>query len=197
MIRKIFLIILIIFTLAFYGIALAISWNTLIPFWIPLVVSLFLSLLSGILLSTYWHPLTLSKSFWLNYAVHSVFLCGVLLCIFYAVNSAFPRRGSLHEEKCLVTKKIVKERHHSRRVGRGRYVQGEAYKVYSFEVRFPDGSEKEFPASIERYRRLHLDDTISLNLEEGFFGVPIVRRGEKYVDVPHADRRSKIRNARH
>ena len=80
------------------------------------------------------------------------------------------------------TQEFHKVRHKSRRVGRNRYVQGEAYNVYYIKVRFGNDLLKELQVERNRYTRLHKGDTLSLFVSEGALGIPVLKynRVSKY-----------------
>ena len=184
MIRKILLVILILLILISYTTAFLLSDLTILPLWIPLSASILITALSGIFLWKSWRSFTRIRTFAVNYACHCVVATGLLLCAFFSLNTILANKDSLHEEKCTVTRKFVEERHHSRRVGRGRYVRGEPYNVYFFEVRFPDGKTKKFETTFTHYRRVRINDTVTLSMVKGLFGIPVVRRDRKYLAKP-------------
>lgn len=172
--KKILCGVLLLLTMIFYGIEMAMADNALVATWIPWTICGSMALISGLTLWRIWAKLTGSEKFWLNYACHVVFSCGLLLCAFYGLNKSFADKETLHCEKVVVERKYYKVRHKTRRVGRRTYANGEPYKVYFLEIRFPDGRTKEMPATTDYYRKIHKGDTISLEMEMGLFRIPVI-----------------------
>lgn len=188
--KKILWGVLILIAMLFYGIGLVMWENALIAAWIPWTICGGLSLLSGVTLWRLWRHITGSEKFWLNYACHVVFTCGMLFCAFFVINKSFADKTTLHTEKAVVVRKYYKERHKTRRVGRRTYVSGETYKSYYFELQFPTGKLKEISSTTDNYRKTHKGDTIALDVEMGLFHIPIILRKGKTKDVPPSKRYS-------
>lgn len=162
----------------------ALSQYTLLSFGIPLVRSAVVSLLFGMALHRLgmWAWLTGSKKFLLNYLCCSVCTCVLVLSLFYICNYAFANDEGGGMRSAVIEAKFHKVRHKSRRVGRNRYVQGEAYNVYYIKVRFGNDLLKELQVERNRYARLHKGDTLSLFVSEGALGIPVLKynRVSKY-----------------
>ena len=93
-----------------------------------------------------------------------------------------------------VESKYTKTRHRSRRLGRNRYAQGEAYKVYYIGVGLPDGRIKEMSATLKEYNRVRRGDTLAFPVERGFFGVPVIKRRGSTTEVLPSGYRRQFRS---
>lgn len=172
--------------------AYSLSQYTLVDFSTPLTGFALVGLLSGMYLwkARMWVWLTGSAKFAPNYLCHSLCTCVLGLALFYIGNYALADDERGGERNAVVEAKYQKTRHKSRRAGRNRYVQGEAYSVYYMRVRFGDGYSKELQIEQKRYARLHKGDTVSLFVSEGLFRIPVVKfnrvarytRGSSYRD---------------
>lgn len=164
----------------------ALSQYTLAGFFIPSMYAAALSLLSGVVMWKWgiWRWLTRSEKFLPNYMVHSV-CTGILgLSLFYICNYAFANDKNGKTRNCVVEKKFTRVRHKSRRVGRNRYTQGEAYSVYYIKIRLENGLTKELQTERNRYAGLHRGDTLKLPVSDGLFGIPVIKynRMAKYTN---------------
>lgn len=162
----------------------ALSQYTLVPFGVPLVRSVVVSLIFGMALHRLgmWAWLTGTTKFLLNYLCCSVCTCVLVLSLFYVCNYAFADDEGGGMRSAVIETKFHKVRHKSRRVGRNRYVQGEAYNVYYIKVRFDNDLVKELQVERNRYTRLHKGDTLSLFVSKGALGIPVLKynRMSKY-----------------
>ena len=191
-----FLVVLLIFICVFlYAIAVSIHSNTMIDGWLPAVGASVLAAISGTTLARIWQKITGSSKFAVNYICNLIFATGLLLALFYGCNFAFSRGATSEPHEAIVEKKYSKVRHHSRRVGRNRYVRGEAYNVYYIDVRFDNGRMKDLSMPFERYRRIHVGDTLSIPFEKGLFGIPVIKRRGTPVDAPQSDYSRQFRRS--
>lgn len=97
---------------------------------------------------------------------------------FLSINILFPKKESRTEISAVVRKVYSETRHRSRRVGRRYVANGEEYKVYYMDVEFPGGYVKPRQIDFRCFRGTHPGDTLIINLETGFFGVPFVASGK-------------------
>lgn len=111
---------------------------------------------------------------WL-YVISQLLSGGVMLMtLFYAVNFVFADDNPV-AEAAVVTGIYSEERHHKRRVGRGRYVDGEAYSVYKADVTVSDGLRVTISLTPGEYVRLHAGDSVKMRVAGGLFGFDVVR----------------------
>ncbi len=167
--------IVIFLTIIFYIGAYTLQSYTLIQFWIPVSVTLFIAVVSGLTLWRIWKRLTGSDKFVWNYIFHVMFLAGFLLCAFYTINFICADSTTEHTVKGVVEKKYYKTRHKTRRVSRNRYARGEAYREYYFLIALPDGMRKEQSVTINRYNRVSTGDTLNIPLSRGLFGPEVIK----------------------
>lgn len=174
------------------GLVAAFHGITIGNVWILAGGSLAIGLFSSVTLCRAWAVITGSRKFWVNYTVSVVMDVLVLMNIFYGLNYLFSEKES-RREPAVIERLYSEIRHKSRRVGRNRYVQGEPYKVYCVDVRFPSGKKKEITMQYARWRRLHKGDTLRFNVSKGGLGMPVIRRDEVPVDVPSSSYSGQFR----
>lgn len=172
-----------------YGAIFALNGLTLISFWIPLAVAVFLATASGLALWRVWARITRRSGLALNMLLNTLVLTGPLLALFYIINYACADNRTDHTEQVVVERLYSKTRHHTRRISRRHYTQGEAYKVYYTDIRFADGRQKSFSIPYSKYSRLRSGDTLSLGLYRGGFGVPVIKQEDLRPDVHRSSRR--------
>ncbi len=162
------------------GVCAAISYalytDTLIDWYIPVGVAAAFALFSAGAMYYRWRWLTGNDSKVLNFCCHSVVVFIMLLFVFFGGNYWLADDSSEHTEQVTVEKRYRMKHNHTRRVRRGVYVPtGSVYYTYSIDVRFSDGRVKSLSIPEKRYRRIRTGSTIPLEVEMGFFGVPVVR----------------------
>lgn len=81
----------------------------------------------------------------------------------------------LHKETITVERLYSKTFHRSRRVGRRYTTNGEPYKVYYMEAAFSDGRTKEIRLGQRGYGKRKKGDRLELEIEKGFFGIPVIK----------------------
>lgn len=186
--RKIFLFATLLVGVVGYGSMMGFARETLIDMWIPISISGAVALISGIFLFKLWRNVTCSSKFWINYLFHVVWLTGVLSGLFLSLNFIYADETTLHEETVVVEKKYYKVRHKTKRISRRVYGQGEAYNVYYIGIRFVDGKTKDITLSFEQYRRLKVGAEIEFPVSDGLFGIRVLKRNGRKVDVPESHR---------
>ncbi|MBD5224528.1 MAG: hypothetical protein HDS68_00955 [Bacteroidales bacterium] len=171
------------------GGSIALHGNTIVAWWLPLTICGVMALASATVLWRIWMRLTGSVSFFPNFICQAVFAWSLLLFGFYVTNYGFASEASKHVEDVTVEGVYSKTHYKSRRVGRGRYVRGEPYKVYYMEVSLADGRLKELSVTRDESRRLRKGTVLPLTFERGFWGAPVIKRQGLHVDVPHSSYR--------
>lgn len=156
--------------------AYSLSKITLIDLMMPAVGAFVIGAISALFLWKKWQRLTRSRNRVLNAACQAVCCSVALTALFFLCNFVFADKGNAWDEKVAIVEKHASTRHRSRRVGRARYVQGEAYQVYDIDVRFNNGFVKELSVSAQDYRRYRVGDSICVTVARGAFGVPVVVR---------------------
>lgn len=167
------IILLVVLILSGYGVSMAIHTNTLVHWWIPLLLSLFVALATGRFAVRLWSWVFSSGPRWLNYALHAVVVTALLMGLFYAGNY-FLRGDSAPDMRSATVTSVYSEKHYkTRRVGR-RYHQSDPYWVDKMDYAFSDGLTKSLPLTRQRRRALHVGDTLLIPVRPGFFGVDVI-----------------------
>lgn len=183
--RRLLIFALIFLCISLYGTALALHDRCLDRFWLTAGICFITALASGATLWNVWRKITDIPSFPLNFLINAVFMTPLLMSAFYGMNILLAKEP-MHPEPAVVQRLYYDTRYHSRRVSRDTYTRGEAYKVYFVEVEFGNGKRKEFTLKHERWRRVHLGDTLKIPMTRGFFGVSVISPGAS-VDIPTSD----------
>lgn len=163
-------------TLTGYMSAIALRNYTMVNFGIVMAVCLSAGLLAGVVLSPLVAKLTGKRLVSLNVAVGAVIAAGVAAGLFFILNFAFADSSTNHREQAVIERKYRETHYRSKRVGRNRYVRGEPYYEYYFDVCYSNGSTKAMPVNFDRYRRLDAGDTIDVDISRGLFGFAVVKR---------------------
>lgn len=167
------IILLVVLILSGYGVSMAIHTNTLVHWWIPLLLSLLVALATGRFAVRLWSWVFSSGPRWLNYGLHAVVVTALLMGLFYSGNY-FLRGDSEPDMRSATVTSIYREKHYkTRRVGRT-YRQTDPYWVDKMDYTFTDGFIKSLPLTRQRRRALHVGDTLLIPVRPGFFGVDVI-----------------------
>lgn len=158
-----------------YGLAFALWGRTLVDWWIPALICVGVALASGVSMHRLWRGLTGMDSAVFNYLCHAVTACAVAGVLFFGANSLFADTSTRHTERVAVASKYIKEGYHTRRIGRNHSVRGEKYYNYYLLLEFPDGRTKRISVSNKQYNRTRHGDSLSVELERGALGIPVIR----------------------
>lgn len=169
------LIVVILLTLLCYMLAISLRNYTMVSFPMVMSVCLTVGAVGGVLAAPLAAWFTRRSSFALNAALATVVMTGVWAGLFYTLNFAFADAAAGHSERAVVERKYRETHYRSRKVGRNRYVRGEPYYEYYFDVRYANGSVKPMLVSAERYRRVDRSDSITVNISRGLFGFPVIK----------------------
>ena len=156
------------------GIGMALQRNTLVSWWKPAIISLLPAVPLGFLLSNVLRSITPLRS-----RIASI-IAGVLLSFsvifggFYALNFYNTKAGTSCICRAGIVNRYTEERYRTKRVGR-RTTRGEKYNVYMIVLRLPDGREKKMEISAGEYSGMRVGRCLELKIEEGFFGVPVIK----------------------
>lgn len=157
-----------------YAAAVALVPRTLIEWKIPFGGAALVSAVVGAFSWKIWRWFTTSPRFIWNFIVAVTAFTGVFTALFYIVNYTNADTLTRHEEKAEVERVYTKVRHHTRRVGRNRYVQGDPYNVFFMQVKMSNGMSKELEIPYDRFRRIRTGSMVSLPVAKGCFGVPVI-----------------------
>lgn len=156
--------------------AVIIYANTLVEWWIPLSITAVAAAALWMPLKGAWRKWLQTESGWTPPVTHfAAFIlggCALLL----ALNYFCADDSTIHREDATVVSKETHKRHHSRRVGRRRYTTGEPYYVYDLNLQFADGRTKSLRVDASRYNRTRTGATLTLPMEKGLLGWPVIMR---------------------
>lgn len=116
-----------------------------------------------------------SVKFVINYLIAIVFLTGLFSGAFFALNFCFSAHSTSNVEKAEVVRKYKETRYRTKRISRNRYTRGERYYEYYIDCRYSNGSVKPRLITIERFNRVRTGDSITVNIEKGLFGFPVIK----------------------
>ena len=157
-----------------YAGAWGIYGNTIVTFWLPLGIALLLSaatLPAGVFV---WRKLSGVSTRAVHIIGHLATATGFFLLGVFALNYCFPRESTRHTERAVIERKLREKRHHTKRVGTRRYVQGEPYYVYYAELRMENGREKRISLSRDRYNTLRTGSEVEIEVTTGLLGYKVV-----------------------
>lgn len=183
-------VILLLITGASLGLSCALHRNTIVEWWKPVVLCAMLGCIAGLPFA----KLIRVFSGWNNKLL--TIIAGIILTgsvfsgSFYALN--FYKSDPASNEICTatVTKKYSKKHYKTRRISRNRAVRGEPYNVYYIVMKLPDNRIKTIEVSVGEYSKIRQGQDLSLKVEKGFLGVPVIKnlslpvRKHKHRSVP-------------
>lgn len=159
--------------------AVIMQQETLVKWWLPLVVVIPLGAGAGFLTWRFWAWLMDWDNKVLCMVVQGAAVSALLWCGFYAANTLGVREGSQRTAEVPV-ERLFKEKHRkTRRVSRRVVRYGPEYWVYKAEVRFAGGRTKDLRISKQMYNNLSKGDSIEVEMVTGLFGFDIVKEPYK------------------
>ena len=190
-IRTLLLGLIVTLTLICYGASAAMYGNTLIKWWIPVLICLVIAAVSGLTMHRLWRRLTYTHTFVVNYLSHIAVSTGLLLFFFYFINLMVEGRQEPIHEKAVICKLYRETHYHSKRVGRRVYTRGAPYYVYRTDILLDDNRKKSLTITKKRYDTLHKGDTLGVLVRDGFFGVSVLDTDS--IKYPHAKKKQRRR----
>ncbi len=166
--------------------------QTLIDWWIPVVVAVGAAVLLAYPMGRVWGWLSGFSIGWLNRAF-GFLIVGALSCFgFLAVNSWCGDGSSGYETRAVVAEKRQSVHSRSHRAGRHRYAsRGSCYK-YHFLLRFEDGTLKEMEVNSKEYMKAKLHgDSLTVVMHQGCFGFPVVDEIKPLPSSAKSDRKPR------
>ncbi|MDE5869794.1 MAG: hypothetical protein K2H18_06140 [Muribaculaceae bacterium] len=182
--RTIILVILVFILIASIGAFIGFASITMIKWWIPLLLSSVVAVATGTVLWRLWQKVTEIDSFALNYITHIIFYSLFLTGFLYTLNYFGSLNSVPHKEEAMVIEKYKERHYQSRRVGRNRYVRGNAYFEYYIEVRFNNGKDKKIQLPFSTYKLIKSGKEINLSLSKGWLGANVLHTGSILADNP-------------
>lgn len=162
-------------TVVLLGGSMALYQNTLIDWKIPVGITAVLALISASVMHRRWRKLTQTDYTPVNFGCHAIVSFSIMIFLFFAGNYFLAADETKHTETVTVEKKFREERQRTRRVGRRMVRTGEVYYEYFIEVRFDDGRLKKLHVSTGKYRHTRTGTTLPLDIEMGYFGIPVIK----------------------
>lgn len=156
--------------------AVIIYANTLVEWWIPLSITAVAAAALWMPLKGAWRKWLHTESLWGPLAAHFAAIILVGSTLLLSANYFCADDSTIHREDATVVSKETHKRHHSRRVGRRRYTTGEPYYVYDLNLQFADGRTKSLRVDAARYNRTRTGATLTLPMEKGLLGWPVIMR---------------------
>lgn len=157
--------------------------NTLVEWWVPASITAMAAAALWMPLKGAWREWLQTESGWTPAVTHfAAFILGGCTLLL-ALNYFGADSSTIHREEVTVVSKETHKRHHSRRVGRRRYTTGEPYYVYDLNLQFADGRTKSLRVEAARYRRTRTGATLTLPMEKGLLGWPVIMRSLEAKDA--------------
>lgn len=158
----------------FYGFSMALYGHTLVEWWEPLGIALTAVLVIWFLLRGFWGKVWRGVNPYVALLGHMVVMTGVVLFLILGLNFWFADDTTLHTEEVTVEERLQEKHYHTKRVGRNRYRRGNPYYKYILRVRFDNGRLKEIEVPLKRYNRTRTGGKMTLDLETGLWGYPVI-----------------------
>lgn len=157
-------------------------------------IILFVALVSATVCARYWHPVTQTHNYAVNFVVHTVVVAIILGSGIVMVNYFTADFDKAEPENVLVERKFQKTRHRSRRSGRHSYERGEAYQVYYLKLDLPKVGSRELQVSKKTYNKVRSGGKVNILITKGGLGMPVVSPSSiKPVSSPKSKRSRSLR----
>ncbi len=195
--RAVAMIVVVAVTLILLGTASVLHDKTLVAWWIPVAVCAAIAVPCALGLQGIIGRLTqFGKRIW-NVLTAWVVVFSSLIGLFYILNFYNTDAASVREYSAPVIRKYTQDRYHTRRVSRNRVVRGDKYRVYFITIELPDGRLKKIEVSLSQYNRIKTEKQLSLQLETGLFGVPVIKNMSFPVREHHREPPKRLYRGRH
>ncbi len=168
-------VIISIIVVASLGLSCMLQRNTLIEWWKPVVICFLPSCAVGLALSRVIRVAGGVNKPWLTYVAGIVLSFSVIMAGFYSLNFYKSKPGTASVCQAVVARKYTKERFRTKRLSRHRSVRGEKYTVYCVDIELQGGWTKHFEVEAGEYARIRKGRKFDLDIEEGLFGVPVIK----------------------
>lgn len=174
--RNIILIVaLSLFAIIFSGLAMVLHRNTLIEWWKPVIACLIPAIIAGVFSIKKMNALTRLDIRPVNFAAGTILYFALFIGAFYTLNYYNSEKSTHHECEARIENKFTEEHYHVKRLSRNRSVRGEKYLVYYITLQLPGGKIKKIEVGAGKYGKLHPGQKLRLEIENGLFGVPVIK----------------------
>lgn len=157
------------------GLACALQRNTLVEWWKPAAICFVPSCAIGFVLSRVVRAASGIDKSYINIAAGILLAFSILMGGFYSLNYYKSKPDTTTVCEAVVAKKYTEDRYRTKRISRNRTTRGEKYKAYCVDIQLPGGWMKHFELSAGEYTRIHKGQKFALHVEDGFFGIPVIR----------------------
>lgn len=148
----------------------AVYWeDTLVAWWLPVVIALAASAIASLPGIKFWRYITGYHKIWLNEIIHLLCFGSLIyfLLLFSNYKGAEFNSGSQPLDARIVRKYTVE---HIRRQGRRYYGNRSKYNTWHITLCLPDGRNKNHQVSLTQYNKLRTGNTIQVEVTPGLLG---------------------------
>lgn len=167
--------IFVLIVIVFCGLACVLHQKTIIEWWRPVVACSALAISVTVAVVTISARMAKAKMRAYGACVCFSLAFSLLIGGSYAANYYCSDPHSQSECDVVVTSKYTKQHYHTRRLSRNRTVRGESYLVYNFNLRLPDGRDKDVEVPSSMYAKTRTGQSLPLIVQNGFFGVKVIK----------------------
>ncbi|MCM1313316.1 MAG: hypothetical protein NC206_11555 [Bacteroides sp.] len=148
--------------------------KTLVEWWLPVLASAILALLTLPFFSVHWRILTGMKGA-VNYLCHLYVVGGIGYFLLLGGNFLFSAPSSACKEEVRVLEKEHLVKNVTSRSGRRYRTVRRTIHYYYLTVCFADGTCKKVPVSLSLYNRSHKDGVCIFTLQRGLLGFRVIK----------------------
>lgn len=184
-------------TLGFLVTAMGLHRDTMIEWWKPMGIALVAAMLPGLALGRVLDVAGLWRETAGSYVTGVVVAFSMVLGGFYLLNYFYSEPSSHEAVVATVTDKYSKQHYHVKRISRHSTVRGRPYRVYYIVLDIPDKGEKELRISLGQYNNVKKGGTVTLEMERGLLGVPVIKEIKKIKNISKVKRKKFTNNHNH
>lgn len=159
-----------------YALTLLLYDQTLVEWWRPTLIALILAGAMWFVCRSWWQRIWSKTGVWILAVGHFIAMTGVMLLLILGINKWGADHSTLHAEQVTVVERVRETHYRTQRVGRRHYRQGSPYYKYFLMLEFSDGRLKKYEVSLSRYNHTRTGSEMTLNLETGLLGYPVITR---------------------
>ncbi len=173
------LIVIVVIVFGCVAFSMVLQRNTLVDWWMPAAACLPLACVGGWFLAPSMRMLTAVESKAINVLAGIILAGSVIVTGAYSLNFYLSKPETAHGIEAKVVNKYseVRKSKRSRRT------------VYTIVIKLPDSRHKNFEVPVADFNRYRNGDAITLHVEDGFFGIPVIK--EMRLPAPHHKHRQR------
>lgn len=176
-------------TVAFFVVAVTLHRDTIVEWWKPLWISLVIATLPGLALGRLLEVGDMGLNRVACYCCGVVAMMSVVTGSFYMLNYFGADSDSLETVDAEVSRRYSEQHYQVRRVSRYATSRGRPYHVYYIGLDIPGKGEKVLQVTLERYNKIKKGASMSIDVESGLFGVPVMKEVRKVKPSTKAKRK--------